>query len=492
MIYKMNVADFINIIQQNNVEKILTDPDSIKKGAHPLTLAIITNNYTMCNFLLKTGAHPKNLDNFLIIACLERLWSVWSTDIIQLLLHSGASVHVCGSLQSNSLLHGACAFRDVELVALLLKNGANPNSKNKDNKTPIDECTSNWTPPNMDTTNLDDRKMKIIQLLVDYGLHVEKHRLLPYYIRYNGDLAMINRLVDTEDIHIHHRIDIVVKRLWNRGPDGIGIAKKVLIKTQNFDISKVYSYDTVKFILDNKLGYIESYLVERWIRSSRIDMLDFVKKPRSINRFTYISRCIECLNYDALTLLWGKGYRLDGMGFKAKGLVRHNKIEMIKFLYGHGLRDPKMLKIAAKEKKFDIIKVGILAGDIPPKAVYTFIGRCNGVEKVDYMFTFLYFYSRNNDWMYNMNTGHEYRGKINFIVFLKLFCYDYIRCVQSTTSNNMSHDIRMHILSMMYRKTHMYISNFNIIHCYFRNNSLEFTYENVNTHIYTIPDLVTP
>ena len=62
------------------------------------------------------------------------------TNVVKQLLHEGADVNRQSKYKNNTPLHLAAKSNSTEAARLLMGNGADNNSKNYENKTPLDEA----------------------------------------------------------------------------------------------------------------------------------------------------------------------------------------------------------------------------------------------------------------------------------------------------------------------------------------------------------------
>jgi ankyrin repeat protein len=76
---------------------------------------------------------------------------------VQDLLNQGVNVNSSHEIEGNTVLHEAVTFGHPEIVALLLKQGANPNQRDKTNRTPLHMVAF---------TSNDERQYEIAQLLL--------------------------------------------------------------------------------------------------------------------------------------------------------------------------------------------------------------------------------------------------------------------------------------------------------------------------------------
>ena len=108
-------------------------------GFTPLTVACSVGNVTAVPLLLQGGADPnqRNADQDatpLLCACSSDLASV---EVVQHLLGAGSHINACG-LHDTTALHMATLSGHTDIVQLLLQSGANPNVKeSRRGKTPL-------------------------------------------------------------------------------------------------------------------------------------------------------------------------------------------------------------------------------------------------------------------------------------------------------------------------------------------------------------------
>ncbi|RXT08843.1 stalk domain-containing protein [Ammoniphilus sp. CFH 90114] len=115
------------------------DKDSInQKGNTALISACLRGNKEVVQYLLQIGAdiktrqQPKGTGLFLKYDALMAAVFSNSTEIVKLLLDSGANPNVSDSLFKQPLLQQAIDMGNKDIIKLLLDNGADPSIKNKD------------------------------------------------------------------------------------------------------------------------------------------------------------------------------------------------------------------------------------------------------------------------------------------------------------------------------------------------------------------------
>ncbi|WP_202081165.1 ankyrin repeat domain-containing protein [Caldalkalibacillus salinus] len=130
--------------RQDRVQALLEQDQSIvasysPDGWTPLHLACFFGHYEVAEFLIQHGApvdiRTKNeMDNLPI----QTASSNKNLEIVALLLQNGADANAKQHHGGFTLLHEASLLGNVELVKLLLKHGADPHIANETGQTPID------------------------------------------------------------------------------------------------------------------------------------------------------------------------------------------------------------------------------------------------------------------------------------------------------------------------------------------------------------------
>ncbi len=93
-------------------------------------------------------------------------------------------------MYGNTLLHVAASMGDVELVELLLENGANPNAKNEYGETPLHRATN----------------AEVAKKLIRYGSYVNEKdrdgRTPLHYAAYHGRIDVVETLLENDALII--------------------------------------------------------------------------------------------------------------------------------------------------------------------------------------------------------------------------------------------------------------------------------------------------
>ncbi|XP_059363827.1 B-cell lymphoma 3 protein homolog [Carassius carassius] len=106
------------------------------EGLTPLHLAVQNGDKTLAQILLKNGAEVNAGDNKSGRSPLVHAVENNFTDIVVFLIESGCDVNA-QSYSGNTALHSACGRGHIEIVRVLLKNGADSSLKNNHNDTAI-------------------------------------------------------------------------------------------------------------------------------------------------------------------------------------------------------------------------------------------------------------------------------------------------------------------------------------------------------------------
>ncbi|XP_051720217.1 B-cell lymphoma 3 protein homolog isoform X1 [Ctenopharyngodon idella] len=106
------------------------------EGLTPLHLAVQNGNETLTRLLLESGAEINAGDNKSGRSALIHAVENNSNDMVILLIESGCDVNA-QSYSGNTALHSACGRGQIEIVRVLLKNGADSSLKNNHNDTAI-------------------------------------------------------------------------------------------------------------------------------------------------------------------------------------------------------------------------------------------------------------------------------------------------------------------------------------------------------------------
>lgn len=138
------------------------------KGYTPLMLAAFYGYNELVLYLVKNGAHLNDLSHDGQTA-LSKAAEKGHFDTVRLLHQQGASIH----LNKDIALYQATYGKNVELLAYLLKHGADPNASNQEGITAL-----------MNAASLGDLNM--LKLLVSKGASIHKKRYNDYDALYSA------------------------------------------------------------------------------------------------------------------------------------------------------------------------------------------------------------------------------------------------------------------------------------------------------------------
>ena len=123
------------------IKKIETEKEEVNQfsvdGFTPLGLACFFGKKEMVKYALEKNANP-NLSsrNDFKVAPLHSAVAANEIEIVKLLLKNGANVNA-QQMNGVTALHSAAHIGSLEIVKLLLKNGAEKNAKTSEGKTPL-------------------------------------------------------------------------------------------------------------------------------------------------------------------------------------------------------------------------------------------------------------------------------------------------------------------------------------------------------------------
>jgi ankyrin repeat protein len=142
-----------------------------EEGKTALIMAIIDNNYDICEFLIKKGADVNKKDHK------NRNWTALfyasigkNVKILQLLIDNGARINEAGNLGMTAL-HWAAKSGSISACKLLIENGANVNARDEVKRTPLSyayEKVKFWSRGRYQVYPLKDF-VDISNLLLDNG-----------------------------------------------------------------------------------------------------------------------------------------------------------------------------------------------------------------------------------------------------------------------------------------------------------------------------------
>ncbi|MBL7471733.1 ankyrin repeat domain-containing protein [Robertkochia sediminum] len=174
-----NSQKCLKILLDNKVRLDVTDECSDDKGISPLGWAALKNHVDVAKLLIEYGANvneQKNIKEHTILgyACsskdaslemvkllvengadidksnhlnftpLMRAVASGKIDIVEYLITKNANINAQTDFGRYSPLHYACSRNNMQIVELLLENGANPDMKDKNNLRPIDKLQNEY------------------------------------------------------------------------------------------------------------------------------------------------------------------------------------------------------------------------------------------------------------------------------------------------------------------------------------------------------------
>jgi ankyrin repeat protein len=168
---------------------------SIKQYNKDLDNGISESDYEMVQKAIKNGANVNYVHNqFNETPLFKALKSRTAIQIMDLLIQNGANVNAT-NIYSETVLHKACEYEDVESIMYLLRNNVKVNAKNNQGKTPLLVVLYAYIP--------EEDKLKVVNEFIEKGAKVN----VKDTVEYNTPLHLA---CDSNDIE-------VVKLLINNG-----------------------------------------------------------------------------------------------------------------------------------------------------------------------------------------------------------------------------------------------------------------------------------
>ncbi len=185
--YLWNLIDEIQSDYLESIRQIITSDVSLNEytesGGTYLWLSVFHSHMNSVRELIHAGADvnlPIRTDRWtplMIAACTHKFWELGTTEawgepwsnqlhIAQLLLESGANINAT-SLDGQTALIVATISRDLEMIAMLLLNGADPNQQDNGGKKALDYLED----PVEDTQHLEttDQYRELLKVPADYS-----------------------------------------------------------------------------------------------------------------------------------------------------------------------------------------------------------------------------------------------------------------------------------------------------------------------------------
>jgi ankyrin repeat protein len=169
----------------------------------PLHVASQCHSFRATRLLLEHGAniHARNKEDQTTTQLL--LTNIWShsphsdcIDVIRLFLERGVDVDSSVDSNHSTMLHLASFWRNLKLIQLLLDHGANINTQDNDDQTPLQKLWANIAHPGPQDDDID-----IIRLFLERGVDVDSsvdsnHSTMLHMASFWRNLKLIQLLLD--------------------------------------------------------------------------------------------------------------------------------------------------------------------------------------------------------------------------------------------------------------------------------------------------------